>query len=480
MNTIFYNAHQKHSACRSPVCNGLLHIMIFLTAAMVAVSGCASSDFVRLRHQQTEQFLNDLDNKTAVELPPSRALSLQECIVLAQKNSLALKSARIQQRISSLERKVAFANFLPAVNAGLTYQALQHDPMARFGSSWTKVSDRDLTETSITLQQRVFSPYTWFLYDMFRKGEDIHKLITLRTTQLISLQVTGLYYQCRSLQETGRFLAVSEQQARELLRETMSAEQQGLVRAGTRAEAEALALSRRFQLTENSRQLQQAKSRLLDSLGLYPFADIVLSGDRTVEPPQLSLEDCIMEALLNRPELHISDRRYAVEKDKIKMAITAFLPDISAFAGFSGTTDSFIKYQSQWAGGITGIMSLFNGFANISAYRAARERAQDVFIKREQTCFMVMLQVQQAFLGLHSAADLVAVTEKTAAAQDEKLREENAAWDQGLVTSSRRLQSLARRDQAAVQHTIAGFNHQVAVSTLLDVIGRGTHQHVDE
>ncbi len=452
--------------------HALFSIMIILTGAAVVMCACASSDFTVVRQHQTEQFLADLDNKTAVELPPSRALSLRDCIRLAEENSLALTSARIRQRVSTLERKVAFSNFLPAVNAGLTYEALQHDPMAKIGSSWARVSDRDVTQTSVALQQRLFAPYTWFLYDMFRKGEDIQKLLTLRTRQLISLQVTALYYQCRSLKATGRFLTVAEKQARELLKEINAAEQHGLAKAGDRAETEALVLTRRFQREENSRQLQQTKARLLEAMGLYPFADIELTGDSIMEAPLLSLENLIIEAMLSRPELKISDREHAIEQDKIKTAITAFLPDISAFAGFSGTTDSFVKYQSQWAGGITGIISLFNGFANINNYKAAREHARDVFVKREQTCFMVMLQVHQAFLDVASSADLVQVTEKTAAAQEEKFREENAAWDQGLVTSSRRLQSLARRDQTAVQHMIAGFNHQVAVATLYDVIGR--------
>ncbi len=159
------------------------------------------------------------------------------------------------------------------------------------------------------------------------------------------------------------------------------------------------------------------------------------------------------------------------------MAITAFLPDISAFASFTNTTDSFIKYQSQWAGGITGIMSLFSGFSNINAYRAAREQARDVFVKREQACFMIMLQVQEAYLNLNSTADFLGVTEKRLAAREEKLREKSAAWDQGLVNSSEQLQAIAQRDQARIQHAIAGFHHQVAIATLLDVVGRGINSN---
>lgn len=111
-------------------------------------------------------------------------------------NSLSVKSAEIQQRIAHLEKKVSFANFLPAVS--LNYQKTWWDPQPQinFGGSGIAMHDKDVREVTWNIQMSIINPATWFLYSMYTRGYEIAELVTNFTRQAIALQVTAQYFQC--------------------------------------------------------------------------------------------------------------------------------------------------------------------------------------------------------------------------------------------------------------------------------------------
>lgn len=444
-----------------------------LLLAVLLLSSCATPDAAKIRREQTTGFLSSLDNRTRQEIPKDGSLTLQDSIRIAVANNLELQSARIQKNIATLERKTAFARFLPKVDAGLSQQWARYQPEAVIGPMSTTVSDRRIRQTMLGMQQPIFVPYTWFLYSMFRKGEDIQNLVVLRTRQLISLEVTGLFFRCLALEETGAFLQTALEQARALENEVRQARAVDMARAGDVAEAEALVLSRQFSVNENRRRLRQSRSELLEAMGLNPLSPVRLTHSEQPPYRETPLDDLVLEALLNRPELKGQDYSYAIAKDRVKIALTEFLPKIFGTINFSNTTDSFIRYQTQWFGGLDGVMSLFNGFADINAYKAAKQRAGDVYVRREMACLMVMLQTQQAFLNLQSAHEQCTVSQKLLTAREEQFRETAALRQEGLVQLSERLSALTRRDEARMQHAVAGYSRQVARAVLLDVTGRG-------
>jgi len=183
----------------------------------------------------------------------------------------------------------------------------------------------------------------------------------------------------------------------------------------------------------------------------------------------------VIEALMQRPELHVQDRVVEIERDKVKAALAAFLPELYATGGFSYTNDSFTRYSSQWFAGITGVMSLFNGFADVNAYKAARRRREAAYVRREQACLMIMLQVQQAWLNMQTAVEDEQVSAAMLTAKKHQLRERAAEHQQELTTLSEYTAAVAMHDEARMQAAFAAFSRQVALASLHDVIGRNTN-----
>ena len=146
-----------------------------------------------------------------------------------------------------------------------------------------------------------------------------------------------------------------------------------------------------------------------------------------------------------------------------------------AFGGFSYTNDSFVRYSSQWIGGFTGVMSVFSGFADVNAYKAAKRRRQAAYVRREQACLMVMLQVQQAWLNVQTAVEDETVSAKMLLAREHQLREREAEHQQELTTLSEYTAAVALRDAARMEAAFAAFARQVALASLHDVLGRNTN-----
>ncbi|MCP4714253.1 MAG: TolC family protein [Deltaproteobacteria bacterium] len=454
-----------------PLLHGAKTVLIFFIAT--AISGCAATDFKQVRREQHKQFLHALDARTGAAMADNATLSLEDCIGIALKQNLELQSARINQHIAGLERTIAFSGFLPRADIAVSQHRSRYRPEAYMGQYMVPLADQSIRQTTLSLQQPVFDPYTWFVYRIFQNGEAIRELVTLRTRQRITLNITALFYQYLSLEAAGEFLAASLQQAQAVHDEVIKAHQYEIARSADVADAVTLVTARRYQLSQNRRNLRQSRSELLEAMGLHPLRTLNISVSKKIISEPGALVELIMSALLARPEMSILDRRYAIEQDKAKLAITRFLPVLSAVGSLSHTTDSIVKYQTQWLGGLNGVMSLFSGFADINTYRAARAQAEKAFVKREQAGLMVMLQVQQAWLNLESAAELQVVSKNMLRARKERLREQNALWQEGLIQHSERLEALAKRDEARMQHSINEYRYQIAQATLLDVTGQG-------
>jgi outer membrane protein TolC len=443
---------------------------------MIMQAGCATlTKENRERHADTYQ--RNLIELTQTELTGEREVSLEDCIQIALRNNLKGQTAGIRARIKKLERKIAFSNFLPALELKGDYSAWEHQPMVKVsegptGPVYHAMHDTDITEFALEARMPIFAPAAWYLYAVHKRGEDIGELLMEYTKQMITLQVTGLYYQCLALEETENSLA-SRVAASETLQQQMDDYyQEGLVSEWQLKQVEALALARRIELNHTKRSIREAKADLLGSMGLSPLADIRLFPETPLDAPDGGLDELVLQALLNNPQMHISDRTVEILKDRAKIAISNFLPNLVGFASFTSTSDSFVFDPDYWISGLSGVLNVFNGFANIYEYKAAREREREAMVQREEACLAMMLQVIKAHLNLENAEDALALAEKSLTVARGRLAEIEAQWQEGMVKPSERLSAIAEFEAADTAVTNAHFQRQVSIATLLNVLGK--------
>jgi outer membrane protein TolC len=444
--------------------------LILMSALFLA--GCRSFDGQAIREKHAKDYQRDVAAETNDVLSKKAAFDLNDCIQIALENNLQIRTSKIQQQIAKLERKIAFSGFLPAVNLDYDYTKWNRQPRVKTATSTIAMHDQAIKEITWQIQMSIFDPSTWFLYAMHKRGEEIAEIVTKYTTQITILDVTINYYHCLALQQTQSALQSQLNAAIALEKEISELFQEGLVTQWQYEQAHLIALTRKTELSKTQYALKQANGDLLISMGLSPLADISLSIETNpLKEPNESLEDLVYDAFLANSQLHIADRQIEIEKEKVKVALAAFLPRLTVFANRGNTSDSFQLYQNFWTYGLSGTMAIFNGFANINEYKAAKQRRSAAFIEREQKTLVLMLEVLKAYLNLENAKEEAQLAQKSFDAASRHFDEVNEKWKEDLVQSSEMLNVLAEKDNAQMELMVSNFNLQVSIATLQNVMG---------
>ena len=450
--------------------NRAIVCLTFLSLVAVMATGCKSFDGDKVRREHAESYRRTLAETTEQALAEKGPLGLEDCIRIALEHSLETRSAEIEQRIAKLERKIAFANFLPAVTVDYTHY--EFDPDISLELSDTILTIDRVRAFTWQANMSIFNPATWFLYSMHKRGEEIAELVTDYTKQMTALQVTVLYFHCLSLEEMDQALESQLAAAAETEKELQSLGQEGLINPWQVDQAKVLVRARRIERDRTQRELKETKAELLTAMGLSPLAEITLSSQRPLKAPSGSLEDLIVEAMLSNPQLRIADRSVEIDREQVKTALANFLPQLFGFVTFPQSLEDFAETSDQWMYGLSGTMTLFNGFANVNEYKAAKERRKQGFLAREQASLAVMLEVMRARLMLETVEEQASLALDVYEVSAQRLAEAEAKWGEGLVSSAELLDLRAGRDKARAQAINARFQYQVSTATLLNVMGK--------
>jgi len=446
---------------------------IFATvAAVVILAGCSSFDGQKVRREHADNYRDLLEKRTKEVLSGREPLNLQDCIDAALENNLDIRVAEVRQRVAELDRKVSFAQFLPQVNLNYNYTRWDPQPEIVTGATSQPMHDERIRDISLNIQMSVFNPSTWFMYAMHKRGEEIAEIAADYTRQMIVIQVTTYYYYCLGLEEIEKVLDSRIRAAEKLAEQLRDYQAEGLVFEWQSDQARVNLESQKLQRKRIRQLLDQTEGQLLMAMGLSPLGSIQLYPSPPTTGPQGALDDLIAEALLSHPRLRIADREIAIEKEKVKLALTGFVPSLTGFANRVNTTDAFQRYSSYWMTGLSGVLTVFNGFANINEYEAAKENVKKAALQREQTTLALMLEVFRAYQNLQLARDSIALAEDNDKAASAHYDQVYQQWQEGLVDASGLLSVVAEKDLAQMVRINSQFQVQVAIATLVNVMGQ--------
>ena len=446
-------------------------LILFTLSLMLIISGC-STDSVSVRKNQAVEFNKDITKKTGEILSPDKVYDLESCINIALDNNLDIRIAEINGRLSGLDRKIAFSYFLPQIDIGFTRTKSNKLQMRNIGGgSYVALADQETTVTVIQGQMAVFYPEAWFIYSTYKKGEDIQNLLTLRVKQTIKLQITALYLSCLSLDSSTEAIKSTVEQAKALSREIEALYEEGLILKSDLEKARVFLLMQQNNLSEAERQRTYARASLLEAMGLSPLSDITLGPPPALSIEDKELQDMILTAMLHRPELMIADKNVEVKGDAIKRAISAFLPRILLIGDYTNNWDSYLRYRDLFTYGVSGVMTILDGFSNIYEYKAAKQEQSRAMIEREQSCMKIILEVIEAKQSLDRENDNRTLMELDLDSSKSRMNEVMSLWQEGMVTSSDKLDAVTAYETSKANMTIADYRYQVAAATMADVMG---------
>ena len=442
-------------------------ILLFL---MIFIAGC-STNFSAIRKEQTAQFNEDIQNKTSQILKSDKVYDLESCIDIALENNLDIRIAKINGRLSGLDRKIAFSYFLPHIDVTYTHTETDKLQMRNAGGTYMAMADQDTTVTVIKGQMAVFYPEAWFMYSAYKKGEDIQKLLNIRVKQAIRLQVKALYLSCLSLDSNIKAVKSSVEQAETLLQEIEALYAEGLILKSDLEKSKVFLLMQQNNLSEVERQKRYARSSLLEAMGLSPLSDIILDGPPSLSVEKKELPDMILTAMYNRPELMIADRKVGAKGDAVKRAISAFLPRILLIGNFTRNEDSYLRYRDIFTYGVSGVLTILDGFSNIYEYKAAKQERSRAMIEREQSCMKIILEVINAKQSLDREDDYRKLMKLDLDSAKSRLDEVMSLWQEGMLTSSDKLEAISGYETAKANMAMSEYRYRIASATMDDAMG---------
>lgn len=439
------------------------HLLLILnTVVLCFTAGCVSFDPQDERQNQTSEFLNDLQEKQASIL--AKPLSLEMCIATAMTNNYEVRLAALDTELGQVARNVSFSAFLPQVTAAAGYSVYSKDPVT--------MSDK-YGHGSIDVSLPIIAPSSWYLFDAIKHSQEAAALTESYVRQAITLDTTTRYFEVLIQEQL-----VTAIEAQVAAAEAENSRVQGLFNEGftrdwERSQAAALLTDRRHALEQANNNLRVAKAKLLEAMGLNPLVEISL--EKTVAPsikPDGTIEELVLKALEQHPELAIADRQVVIKENEVRQAFCEFIPVVSLFTSFSFTGNEVGNPPSNNISyGFNGAWTIFKGFYNVGNYKRSKlERTRSEY-EREKTFLSIITRVVAAEAAVREAHNASELAKAQLAVAKAKAQDYAARAGEGLIKYSDALDAKAALDAAEVVNVRASFAEQIAIENLRYVMG---------
>ena len=452
-----------------------INLTIFCLIILFLISCSANK---KILTPETE-IQKELDSKTQSIV--SRELSLSDCIDIALKNNLEHKKIEIQEKISKLDRKIAFSYFMPQVNLNYSFRDWKNQPEALTGPGAYRITqDKSIGEQSLEIQFPILVPSSWFLYSANKRGENITGLLKDHIRQSLTLQTAILFYNCLFIEESENYILSQINAAKSLYNEFEIKQKEGLLLDWQVQELKVYLTSYYNELNKLIRARKTAGAELLKHLGLSPLNEIKLKKSAIDPISDKKLDELILFGITNNPQLKVSAEKIKISQDKAKIAIANFLPVLMSFANFSHTNNDYTKYAHQTILGLSGVMTVFNGFKNVFDYKKARLAEETEFLNREETILNVMINILNNYYNLKDAEDLLNLSKMNLDVEEKRLKNIKEKNIEGLAGTTELLETTARFDSAKSSLIKAGYNYQIASAGLYNSISKNFNQITEE
>ncbi|MBW4453163.1 MAG: TolC family protein [Nostoc indistinguendum CM1-VF10] len=399
-----------------------------------------------------------------VKIQGTVPISLAQALELAKRNNQDLQVAILELERSRSALRESQAALLPNVNIDSS--------LTNRGNGFTSRSSQASTSFNGSAQLN---------YDLYTSGNRqaniraaeeqlrIDQLDVENASQEIELNVTTEYYDLQQADEQARINRSAVENAQASLRDTQAREQAGV---GTRfdvLQAQVNLANAQQQLTDSLSEQQIARRRLATRLSLAQSVNITAA-----DPVQLAglwqptLEETIVRAFQNRPELQQQLAQRNIDEQRRRQALSQLGPQISLTGNYNlqDQFDDGISINDSYSLGLDGNLTLFDGGA--ARARAAQSRAN---IAIAETQFgsqrdLIRFDVEQYYSQLQSNLNNVQTSSVALNQASEALKLARLRFQAGVGTQTEVIDAENDLTRAEGNRVTAILNYNRALANL--------------
>ncbi|HYA87441.1 MAG TPA: TolC family protein [Nitrospirota bacterium] len=406
-------------------------------------------------------------------------LTLHDCIENALANHPDIRAA--QESLNAGQGRVtqAASPYLPQVTASTGYSD-SHALGGAFGETITKTYT-----TTLSVNQVLYDfGKTGNALDAARFGTQSAEKDIDRVVQEVVLNVKQAYY---ALLQAKKLVNVAQQSLMQTESHLKQAE--AFFRAGskprydvTRAEVDVNSAKLGLIHAENTVRLNTIS--LYNAMGLDPIRDVEIE-DVLSQPTALpSLDEAQAAALKNRPEMQKAEFDIQQAQSHIKSEQSNYLPTLSANGAYNWThgnvqAGSFEgiplvgEIQDSWNAGVMLSMPLFEGGLTNGRVSEARANKHSIEAQRDKLRQSILLEVNQAYADLESAAARIAVMDSSLKSAQESLELAEGRYREGVGPSIEVTDARVADVKAETDYVQALYDYQLAAAKLAKAMGKG-------
>jgi len=410
------------------------------------------------------------------------AMTLEESIALALKQSVVIQSAREGVLASEARRKEAFTGFLPKISTSYGYTRLNEEPFVRLDAPiGEKITGTENNYTwSLDARQPLFTGGRIKAnYDIQRLGVDASRQEERGTLQDIVLEVKRSYF---TILKARRLVGVAKQYVEQLSAQRDLAKsfyEVGLVPRNDYLQAE-------VRLADGTQGLVRAENRLLEAKARFNTV-LRRSIDAAAEvedilghtPYETPFEECLKTALENRPEIRLFAARAEQAGKRVRVVESEFYPSLNVVGSYQRYGDggdlngSRYRDPENWSVAAVATWDLWEWGrtkyardASVSQEKQARNMLTGV---QDQ----VSLEVKNAWLAVKEAEALIAVTEKSIEQAEENYRINQERYREQVSRMTDVLDALTLLTSARASWSNALCDYRIARAVLDRAMGVG-------
>jgi outer membrane protein TolC len=218
-------------------------------------------------------------------------------------------------------------------------------------------------------------------------------------------------------------------------------------------------------------QKQVARVQLENAMGFHPDGAYTVSGSPAIDPVVVSMDSARALTLSQRPELRAARLRVEAALSQSRAAWSQHLPTLSAVGTWNWNGFQPSPLYPRWTAGIQLTLPIFQGFAldaQVELANAAADAEQAVFDTQAQS---VLLEVEQAYLGLKAAGERRVATAKLVAQANENFTLAQRQYAAGVGTAIEVADAQLSRSNARITDIQAQYDYATSLVKLRRAMG---------
>ncbi len=231
------------------------------------------------------------------------------------------------------------------------------------------------------------------------------------------------------------------------------------------------------QLIKVKNSLRIAKLGLKSLLGLDLDQELEVRGDLFYTPAEPDVDECLIKALQNRPEVKRIGYQKKIAGEMVKIARAARLPSISLAGTYNFWADQFNfskdTWQSFYAINLVLTVPIFNGFSSFARVAQSKALIKELEFNQKGIVDAIEFEVRQAILNLEEARETLLSQEKNVEQAQESLRIAQLSFSEGLVTSLDVIAAIATLTQVKTNYSQALYDYVMSLAELDKAMGVG-------